>query len=328
MKTMKRRLMALFMVVIMCVISPLAATQVSAEGDYEVLLEETGTLDGSSQTTASHSFYNSKQQAVIIDIIVNKIPAVSMKLENLDTQEVMTRDITAADWYYNEKYGDYELYFSVTLAAGNYTITLDSAEAFNYSIGAIVIKDTLKLSDTSITITAGQKKTLKVTNTEETVKWSSNKKSVATVSSKGVVTAKKAGTATITATVGDKKATCKVKVQKNVYSAKRATLSDVNQSGLTPQIYHMSYKNGTIVCKVNLLNNSYQKVTNLNNVVITINSSSGKKIASQKFKSKKVSISAYGRKSVTFVIDKKHVKNKKADLVNAKWDLDGKYQYR
>jgi len=45
-------------------------------------------------------------------------------------------------------------------------------------------------------------------------KWSSSKKSVATVSKKGKVVAKKAGSATITAKIGKKKYKCKVKVSR------------------------------------------------------------------------------------------------------------------
>lgn len=48
--------------------------------------------------------------------------------------------------------------------------------------------------------------------TVKKAKWTSSKKSVATVNSKGKVTAKKAGTATITAKIDGKSVTCKVKV--------------------------------------------------------------------------------------------------------------------
>lgn len=51
----------------------------------------------------------------------------------------------------------------------------------------------VKLSKTKVTLYAGEKTTLKVKNTKEKVKWSSSKKKVATVTQKGVVTAKKSG---------------------------------------------------------------------------------------------------------------------------------------
>jgi uncharacterized protein YjdB len=49
--------------------------------------------------------------------------------------------------------------------------------------------------------------------TDKTVTWSSDKTSVATVDATGKVTAVAAGEATITATAGDKTATCKVTVK-------------------------------------------------------------------------------------------------------------------
>ena len=63
------------------------------------------------------------------------------------------------------------------------------------------------------TLYVGKSFTLKIKGTSKTVKWSSNNKSVATVSAKGKVTAKKVGTATITAKVGGKKLNCKVTVK-------------------------------------------------------------------------------------------------------------------
>lgn len=78
----------------------------------------------------------------------------------------------------------------------------------------------VKLSAKTATLAVNGKKTLKATvtptkNTYTKVGWKSSNKKVATVSSKGVVTGKKEGTATITATALDgskKKATCKVTV--------------------------------------------------------------------------------------------------------------------
>lgn len=70
-----------------------------------------------------------------------------------------------------------------------------------------------KISKTSISLTVGGKYTLKITGTKQKVTWSSSNKAVATVSGKGIVVAKKAGTTKITAKVGTKKYTCSVSVK-------------------------------------------------------------------------------------------------------------------
>lgn len=72
---------------------------------------------------------------------------------------------------------------------------------------------TAKLSKTRATMYNGAKLLLKVTGTTKTVKWSSSNKKVAKVSQRGIVTALKVGTATITARVGGKKLACKVTVK-------------------------------------------------------------------------------------------------------------------
>lgn len=82
---------------------------------------------------------------------------------------------------------------------------------------------TIKLNKKSVTLTKGKTTTLKVTGTKKKVKWSSSNKKIATVSSKGKVTAKKAGTTYIKAKVNGKTLKCKVvvknKSQNNVSSS-------------------------------------------------------------------------------------------------------------
>ena len=88
------------------------------------------------------------------------------------------------------------------------------------TVGTPVTK--VKLNKTKSTMTVGKKQTLKATVTpkkasSKAVVWKSSNKKVATVTSKGVVKAKKAGTVTITATAKDgsgKKAACKITVKK------------------------------------------------------------------------------------------------------------------
>lgn len=71
----------------------------------------------------------------------------------------------------------------------------------------------IKLSKSSLNLYVGKSATLKVRGVKSRVKWSSSNKSVATVTSKGKVTAKKAGSTTIKAKVGKKTLKCKVTVK-------------------------------------------------------------------------------------------------------------------
>ncbi|MGN0345108.1 MAG: Ig domain-containing protein, partial [Lachnospiraceae bacterium] len=60
----------------------------------------------------------------------------------------------------------------------------------------------IKLNRSSLSLLEGQSATLKLTGTKKTVTWKTNKKTVATVSKKGKVSAKAPGNAVISATVG------------------------------------------------------------------------------------------------------------------------------
>lgn len=70
----------------------------------------------------------------------------------------------------------------------------------------------VKLNVTNAIMAKGDSFTLKITGTKKKVKWSSSKKSVATVKN-GVVKAKKTGTTYVTAKIGKQKFKCKVTVK-------------------------------------------------------------------------------------------------------------------
>lgn len=74
-------------------------------------------------------------------------------------------------------------------------------------------KTKVKISNTKITLIVDQSKTLKIKGTKKKPTWSSSNKSVATVSSKGKVIAKKVGIVNITAKIESKKYKCKVTVK-------------------------------------------------------------------------------------------------------------------
>ncbi len=139
-----------------------------------------------------------------------------------------------------EDYGDQEFIFdeeismedspyikTITLPAGEYTIDVegdfdeyDYDDEYDYGDQSYKYSLTLtgeyipELSNKTLTLEEGQTKTLKVKGPKKSVTWKSSNKKIATVSNKGAVKAKKAGTATITAKCGKNSLKCKVTVKK------------------------------------------------------------------------------------------------------------------
>ena len=111
----------------------------------------------------------------------------------------------------------------IARSAGTATITVKTTDGSKTATCAVTVKAKVisvtgvSLDKTSMTLTEGDTQTLTATvspsnATDKSVTWSSSNTSVATVSSAGVVTAKSAGTATITATAGEVSAECMVTV--------------------------------------------------------------------------------------------------------------------
>ena len=90
-----------------------------------------------------------------------------------------------------------------------------------------------KLSSKKLTLHVGSTYTLTLSNATA-VSWKSSKKKVATVSSKGKITAKKKGTCTITCTdKNGNKYKCKVTVKKHTYNTVKKISATKNKKGLT-----------------------------------------------------------------------------------------------
>ena len=123
------------------------------------------------------------------------------------------------------------------VAEGSATITAkagDKTATCAVTVSKKVIPVTsVTLNKTSLTLTEQEPFQLSATvspdnATDKTVTWSSSNTAIATVSQDGLVSAIAVGSTTITATAGEKKATCTVTVSRKVVPATSITLDYVN----------------------------------------------------------------------------------------------------
>lgn len=188
--------------------------------------------------------------------------------------------------------------------------------------------ESIKLNVTTKTVYTGSKFTLKATVTPELasvtndVDWSSSKEAVATVDN-GVVTAKKAGSAVITAKVGAVTATCKVTVRQHVTSVKLNAKSKVLYNGkattLKATVYPSNASNKAVTWKTS---NSKVATVNAKGVVtakkpgyayITVTTKDSKKTARCK-----ITVKAQKATKVTVNVKKSISLKKKGKSVNIK----------
>lgn len=118
-----------------------------------------------------------------------------------------------AKWYTSNKKVATVSSKGVVTAKGKGTATI-TAKVGSKKYTCKITVQTPKLSRSSATIYVNKTLQLKVSGTTQKVKWSTSNKKIATVSSKGKVTAKAAGKANITATINGVKFVCKVTVKK------------------------------------------------------------------------------------------------------------------
>ncbi len=155
--------------------------------------------------------------------------------------------------FYGDSWAQVKLSDGTTgYVATNYISYISDTNSTTAGTTSTTVKFTL--SATTKTLLVGKKFTLTAsTNSGGTIKWTTSNKNIATVTSKGVVTAVKAGTATITATDSktSQKLTCKVTVVSSAISSitlekKSVTLTPGEtyyaNSTVTPSSCKASYK--------------------------------------------------------------------------------------
>lgn len=166
--------------------------------------------------------------------VVQEVEAASLKLSNksvsvmtgekskLTLKGVSSKKKKSVKWKSNSKnlvvsYSKKDTRSATFYArkAGTYKVTA----TYGKKTYVAVVKASKKgMNVTSRTLNKGQKYKLKLKGVKGKAKWSSSKKSVVTVKAakngkSAVITAKKPGSATITATIGKKKLVCVVKVR-------------------------------------------------------------------------------------------------------------------
>lgn len=166
-----------------------------------------------------------------------------------------------------------------------YIITICCLFIFVILINLNVVKllaATVKLNYKSITLEVGKSKTLSVSGTKSKVTWYTSKKSVATVSSKGKVTAKAPGTATIYAKVAGKRLSSRVtvktpiKLSYNSITLNKGSTKTLKVTGTSSKVTWTSSK--TSVAAVNSSGKVTAKATGTATIYASV---AGKKLSSK-----------------------------------------------
>lgn len=162
-----------------------------------------GVLYMEANSATGSKYYNliSTQQDYIAERSQTWTPTYSVVNVTSDSFTINTYDVNTGDKIDN-----------------SFTITKKAEDKKDDTTKDNVAVKSIKLNKTKVTLAKGKKVTLKATvapsnATDKNVTFTSSNIKVATVNAKGVVTAKKAGKATITAKAGTKKATCKIVVK-------------------------------------------------------------------------------------------------------------------
>ncbi|MGG3640028.1 Ig-like domain-containing protein [Bacillus gobiensis] len=212
-------------------------------------------------------------------------------------------------------------------ANGSATITAtakDNVKVFK-TVAVKVSPKTVKVNKTSLSVTAGKTATLTATvspsdSTDKTVKWKSSNIKIATVDSKGKITGKAKGTATITATVKGAK---EVKIKVSVTAPVAAKSVKINKTSATL----MKGKTITLSATVSPSNTTNKSVKwkSSNTKVATVNSSG--KVTAVGAGTAKITAATTNGKTSTTTITVPYVKNLSAGKWKAGKDLPaGRYK--
>lgn len=322
MKTISKKFTAVILSAVMLVTGLFFVPAKSEAAAYNDLLAEYGQSESGQEISYDYSV--KKADYTCTDLTVSSLTGVNISTykagECIDTRYVASND---AGWKYDSELQAYYYAFVLPLSTGDYQVKLNFDSGVTYALVVYQAKATPVISNKSVVITKGFTKKLSVKDAGGKVTWSSSKKSVATVDKNGKVTAKKKGTATISAKTTDGTVLkCKVTVKDNVYSASKPVVSEVAYGTSTLSVYKMSYdKSGNLIIKCRFVNNKGYKAIKLTNFGVTAKAPNGKTIGTVSVKSMKVNVPTGSTKDITLKIKKSKLKIKKADLRNSTYSM-------
>ena len=341
MKKTSRALAILLALALIVGMVPLSTKDVSAATDESYMLEASGAATAGVPIEATFTMQSSgvAQFAIAVATQCN----VTYSFRNSAGETVYgPKTFLESDSQWSST-GSYPAFaFAVNVPQGTYTIsvTFDVDQLAYAVLGQPDLTSTPtptpKLAPTidskTLTITKGFKDQIKILNAGGArITYKSSNAKVAAVNSKGKVTAKKKGTATITVkTSTGFTIPCKVIVKDNVYTVRKVAVSALPAGSFGVNVYKMSYdKKGNLVLKARMLNNRGYKAKYLKNFKITVKNGKGKKIGVYSAKKLTINLKSGKSKAYTFKIKKSKLKIKKTqDLRNASYPKStGKYYY-
>lgn len=330
-QSIKTKVMAILLALTLCLGSLAAApcSAQAAESDYVTLLSKSGLASPWKSITYSFNVTSSGYTAVdiLLEEPLNFVCSIKSASETLYEKEIPAND---PNWVYVDSLKAYDFPLDWSSQPGDYSITMTFKSEVNYVLSVMQKKADFSLSDTNLILTKGFSQKLSAVNGSGEITWSSSNTKVASVDKNGKVTGKKAGSATITATLTDgSKATCKVSVKNNTYKNSKLTIGQAKYGNAYISIYKASYtKKGDLAISAAFLNNRGYRMTSIRNLKIVVKNKSGKTIGTYKLNKKNVSILHGGQKSFTFTLKKSQMKLKTTqDLRNATFKPTWKYTY-